>query len=461
MYRRALEKLPKYINREGSASKSEIQRLKHEFFEDIKTLHCSGSDTLFEQGAQLFMAKWEQSHPRLARYFKTYWLCQRATWYRGAHFVPGYIPRHNCAVEGINSGIQTGQIEATASFDVLVREVMECCEDHAWRKKEDKDHPPVNDATEAAKLAVKWSTQGYIYTDCTHRFFLIPSQELLAEVDNQETLDRVVAHYLVKFLGEGGRDWEGWGHFRDVLANVFIVDSQERFCCTCRGSKRKRRCEHSMAIELLMNDSIGEGAYQLTELLPYAPVCKGRPRIPRRKALEIDEISRARGQQIGTYAVTTASAIPRLPGCARELDAGTRMALAGVVDDGVGGDNVFAPEYDGAQSSQSRSEYLQHDAQHGIMSRRTGGNDSEPRNGPSEARHLPMVEENPNLPQHSSPLTRPRTSSRVPKRGLPKRGYEPAKASPPDLRKRQRPDYRALELGKVRFVDRSIGGGGA
>lgn len=96
--------LPSYT--EGSVTSAKKRR--SDFYRDIKALHSCGSDQIFEEGIQLFKQKWMVSHPLLFKQFAKTWLHADATWYLGARSVPGWVPRHSCAVENVNSSMKEG-----------------------------------------------------------------------------------------------------------------------------------------------------------------------------------------------------------------------------------------------------------------------------------------------------------------------------------------------------------------
>ncbi|KAF4650621.1 hypothetical protein FOL47_001011, partial [Perkinsus chesapeaki] len=95
-----------YINTKTEGSAKSASSKRGDFYRDLKVLHCCGSDSLFEDAVNLLKKKWHPTYPSLWDKLEATWLRSWATWYVGAHGVLGSIPRHSCAVEGINSSVK-------------------------------------------------------------------------------------------------------------------------------------------------------------------------------------------------------------------------------------------------------------------------------------------------------------------------------------------------------------------
>lgn len=109
MYRQVLQKTS-YINTTTEGWKEAAAARKSELFRDLKALHCAASDRLFEDGIKQFVKRWGRTHPLLVKYFVPTWVLTKAGWYIGAYGIPWNVPRHTCAVEGINHACKTGNV---------------------------------------------------------------------------------------------------------------------------------------------------------------------------------------------------------------------------------------------------------------------------------------------------------------------------------------------------------------
>lgn len=152
--------------------------------------------------------------------------------------------------------------------------------DYTWLHAGGDKPTTIKDAISAAKWATSEDTVIYVHETTRSRYYLIPSSRMMEKALDQPTLDRVLAHYVCRFLGHPSTDWGSWEHFRDVTSNVHIIDATEEFACTCYKTKYLRVCEHSLGVRLLEQGylDLRDGRSSIEDLVSFAPCSRGRPR---------------------------------------------------------------------------------------------------------------------------------------------------------------------------------------
>ncbi len=78
------------------------------FKADVRKLHLSQSETMFNAGCKLFVAKWKNAEPEATRVMKKSFFEKFKNWYVG---VAPRVPKHNNLLENFNSTMKRCQTE--------------------------------------------------------------------------------------------------------------------------------------------------------------------------------------------------------------------------------------------------------------------------------------------------------------------------------------------------------------
>ncbi|KAF4653180.1 hypothetical protein FOL47_010659 [Perkinsus chesapeaki] len=84
-----------------------------------------------------------------------------------------------------------------------------------------------------------------------------------------------------------------------MVQNIYLVDRDESMACPCYDA-RKPPCKHTIGLTLLEGnalDAYGLPGVCIEDLLTSGPKARGRPKISKKKALEIDETYMRRGER--------------------------------------------------------------------------------------------------------------------------------------------------------------------
>ncbi|KAF4682343.1 hypothetical protein FOZ60_010737 [Perkinsus olseni] len=252
MLRAVIQHLPAYINLTTEGSTDNVEATTKDFKKDVKALHRCTSNSIFEDAVQAMAMKWGEHTVCLGLY--------QGTPVRRKELTEDFIQK-------------------SATFNELVHEVLECCEDFAWGKEPEEDRASLKRATEAAKWALQLDV---IYTDESASYYMVPSKALLQSAANQEVVDSMVAQLYLRHQGAAAAEWDDWSQIRTTIENILIIDARPgmRYSCTCYQSKQakktKKTCDHSLGVKLLVQGHLGP--YQIQDLLDFGPKSVGRPK---------------------------------------------------------------------------------------------------------------------------------------------------------------------------------------
>ncbi|KAF4726949.1 hypothetical protein FOZ63_033164 [Perkinsus olseni] len=201
-----------------------------------------------------------------------------------------------------------GKIPKTASIPALLEQLQKYCRDSSI----DTDDPESDGklslarAREGAKWAERYIVQKehekweVVYIDPSRKYYAIVEDKLAHAAGNQETLDCMVGHYLARVAGDDEcMPWINFQDFKTTVENIYLIDRAAVRACTCYKG-RDPPCKHVIATTLLEGmtlDAYGLPGVGIEDLLSFGPKARGRPRLSKKKALEIDPEYQKRGEK--------------------------------------------------------------------------------------------------------------------------------------------------------------------